>query len=98
MAGGMSAEFVLNGLLNTNILLGSSQFHDRDWYFAGSYNVPRRTFNSFVVAKRQLTVEVDGVTVDVEEGEEILMITSGKMSNIELGRVCKPLCITVSKC
>jgi EasF-like predicted methyltransferase len=62
---GKTHEFVLNGLVQANRLLGKEVFDISEWYVAGGYNVEAGRHEAFVCPKKD--IEVEGVLVRKDE-------------------------------
>lgn len=97
LPGGQSRRFMQNGLIHANALLGDEVFDCADWDFEGIWDSVSAMHNSYHVAKRDLTIQVDGQTVSIAKGEKLHGITSGKWDSEIVGLLCKAAGVTVER-
>jgi uncharacterized SAM-dependent methyltransferase len=89
LPGGQSRLFMRNGLRHANELLGHDVFDPADWDFEGHWDPIESMHSSYHVAKRDLTLSVDGQTLSISKGEKIHGISSGKWDSEIISRLCK---------
>lgn len=74
---GKTHEFVLNGLVHANRLLGKNAFNLADWKVIGEYDIDAGRHHAFVAPSKD--VEVEGI--NIEAGEKIRIEESYKYSS-----------------
>lgn len=94
---GQSREFMQNGLIHANQVLGDEVFDCADWDFEGSWDPVSAMHNSYHVAKRDLTIQVDGQNVQFTKGEKLHGIMSGKWDRDIVGRLCEAAGVTMER-
>ena len=72
-------EFILNGLLHANRLLGKNEFDIRDWRVIGEYNSTKGGHQAHLSPLRDLSI--DGV--EIKAGERIFIEQSLKYDELE---------------
>lgn len=77
---GVTHDFILNGLLNANRLLGKEMFHIEEWEVIGEYDVAEGRHHAFVSPLRD--VVIDGIFI--AKGERIRIEESYKYSAEEI--------------
>lgn len=95
MSSGASREFVLNGLSHANHLIGEDVFLSADWGFVTAWNAATWMHESFYVAQRELTIEIEGESFDFKEGDRVTAIMSGKWPKEVVGRICEKVGVRV---
>jgi len=73
---GLTHEFIRNGLLHANKLLGEEVFRKHDWEIIGEYNCTLQCHQAFYKATRDVRVE----HIKIRAGEEIRVEESYKYS------------------
>ena len=76
---GKTHEFVRNGLVHANELLGKEAFSQTDWEVIGEYDVAAGRHQAFYVPRKD--IEVDGISF--EAGEKVRIEESYKYSKIQ---------------
>lgn len=97
LPGGQSRLFMRNGLQHANELLGHDVFDSADWDFEGHWDPVESMHSSYHVAKRDLTLLVDGQTLSITKGEKIHGISSGKWDSEIIGRLCKAAGVNIDR-
>ncbi|KAH9997470.1 histidine-specific methyltransferase [Xylariaceae sp. FL0662B] len=87
--GQCNREFVFNGLLHANRLLGTNTFDTNDWEFAGKWNPEIWMHESFYVARKDLALTVCGKTYHFRKGETMHSIRSGKWPKMKVIEICR---------
>lgn len=83
-----SRDFILNGLDCANSLLRTETFVADDWDFCGQWNVRKWAHESFCVARRDLTLQIDKERFHVKCGERVRVIRSGKWPHAKVADIC----------
>lgn len=97
LPGRQSRLFMQNGLIHANAVLDDKVFDCADWDFEGSWDPVSAMHNSYHVAKRNLTVQVDGQIVPFTKGEKLHGIMSGKWDSEIVGRLCEAAGVTLER-
>nr|UBX54568.1 methyltransferase domain [Aspergillus sp.] len=85
---GKIRRFVRNGLTHANRLLGEEVLKEDDWDFESSWDAEGKAQQLYHVAKRDLSLEVDGTILRIMKGEKIHAITSAKWTVNEIQDLC----------
>lgn len=86
--GPANKAFVLNGLPHANELLGSNVFVLEDWGFLGEWNPKLWMHESFYVAQKDMTLEIEGETFNIKKGDKMRSIRSGKWPKPKVAEIC----------
>lgn len=84
---GQIRSFVRNGLVHANRLLDSEVFNLDDWDFERCFDPQTRDLNLYHVAKKDMTLHVDGQDIPVVKGERVHAITSAKWTVEDVERL-----------
>lgn len=82
-------DFVLNGLVHANELLGTDAFDVNDWEFMGKWNPELWMHEAFYVSRKDLTVSIAGEKYHFKRGETMRSIRSGKWPKGKVLDICK---------
>ncbi|PLB51477.1 hypothetical protein P170DRAFT_422488 [Aspergillus steynii IBT 23096] len=85
---GKIRRFVRNGLNHANRLLGEDVFSESDWDFESKFDAVAKEQRLYHVAKRDLSLKVDGNFLSIAKGEKIHAITSAKWTAVEVDQLC----------
>ena len=83
-----SRDFILNGLDCANSLLGTETFVADDWDFRGQWNAEEWAHESSYVARRDLTLQIEGERFHIACGERVRVIRSGKWPHGKVTDIC----------
>lgn len=85
---GKIRRFVRNGFRHANRLLGEDVFDEDDWDFESIWDPVATEQRLYHVAKRDLSLRVDGSVVVIAKGERIHAITSAKWTTNRVQQLC----------
>ncbi|KAL8781964.1 MAG: hypothetical protein Q9213_005772 [Squamulea squamosa] len=83
-AGSVTHDFLMNGLEQANVVLGSSVFSKTDWTLLGFYDDEKHAWVDYYVAKRNIKFQVADSCINISEGERIHAISSAKWTQREV--------------
>lgn len=85
---GQNRRFVRNGLHHANRLLGEDVFNEDDWGFECSWDAKAKAQRTYHVAKKDMSITVDGIVMNISKGEKIHAIASAKWTATEMQQLC----------
>lgn len=89
MPDGKNRRFLRNGLTHANLLLDEGVFNAGDWDLEAKWYAEDKEHRAYHVAKREISLTVDGNIVQIAKGEKIHAITSAKWTTEEVERLCE---------
>jgi EasF-like predicted methyltransferase len=87
--GECNRNFILNGLLHANKLLGTEAFHIEDWDVMGRWNGEVWMHESSYVARKDLTVNLGDEEFHFRKGDKMMSIRSGKWPKKKVLEICR---------
>ena len=91
---GTTHDFIRNGLVHANALIGKELFKSDEWDVIGRYNAAKKCHQAFYRAKHDLLIE----DIAIESGEEIRVEESHKYSAAQSDALWRSADLTLKAC
>jgi len=82
-------EFLMNGLVNANKVLGREAFLEEDWEFATTFDISKGILTQDYVAKRYLEISMGHESFRIRQGEHVNICQSGKWNSEKVSSLAR---------
>lgn len=93
--GAAHREFLMNGLVHANRVLGREDFRKEDWQLATTFDISNGILKQDYIARRYLAIPIGAERITIQPGENVNICQSGKWSSEKVSSLAKVVGIHV---